>query len=358
MMKVRVARPEDDDKIITLQSRASLPGPFQVATQYEGSFFKALELQGSSPKVLVGEVDGEIVGAGAVTLRKAYLTGVPNTIAYLSSLMLAPKARGSSLLARGYQLFREIQAEGISTPCCITAIMRNNTYAIDLLTSGRGGLPQYRFVGGYKTSVLGAFKTYVPDKDFLIIPGNQAGPEVILQCLERYGQCKDLFPVLGQWGEARTLSPEDFLVAFHGSAPVGVVALWDQQSLRRLVVEKYPRSLRLASIMGKFVGMITGDSLLPTEGQPFAPTYLSSIAVKDNDCRIFHALVKAALTRTKRQGRPLLIAGLFEEDPLQDAIKSFLHLSMYSNIYAVSWDRSDKTILNSDRIKYLDVGSL
>jgi hypothetical protein len=151
---------------------------------------------------------------------------------------------------------------------------------------------------------------------------------------------------------------EDFIVVFQGSEPVGVVALWDQSSFRRMVVKDYSGIMRLAGILDRIVGQFTRAPLLPEKGKPFAPRYLSCVAVKGNDPEIFAALLGEAVTRMRGRKENLLIAGFFENDRLCTVLNAYFHLPLYSNIYAVDWDGTAHTAFGAGRDCYLDAGSL
>ena len=188
--------------------------------------------------------------------------------------------------------------------------------------------------------------------------------DAVFHCLERYGKQKDFSPVYKRrdWltgtGILKGIRPEDFLVASRGSEPVGCVALWDQSPFRKLVVRGYSKGMQLAGMVDRAVGKITGAPLLPVPDKPFAPLYLSCVAVKGADPMLFQAILSAALNRMRERKQRLLVAGFFEEDRLCTAIDTFFHIPMYSNIYTVSWNGPAEADTGTARERYLDVGSL
>lgn len=363
-MNVRLGRQSDDAGLGQMMSRIVMPGSTSISYSYVGSFFSALEAEGYDQRTLVGERSGTIVAAGSVTKRKVFLQGKPVEVGYLASLRIAPDARGSSLLARGYRLLGELQQTELQLPFYLTSIMRNNDAALRLLTSGRVGLPNYRLVGGYKTAVIPIFRNYPRLKDVSLLGGEETGIDHIFHCLEQYGSAKDCFTVFDRQelsqgdGMMKGIKLEDFIVAFKGSEPVGVVALWDQSSFRKMVVRDYSGGMRLASILDQFIGKFTGSPLLPEKEKPFAPRYLSCVAVKDNDPEVFDALLAETVTQMRVRKEKLLIAGFFEVDRLCTVLNAFFHIPFYSNIYAVDWDGKAHATFGASRNCYLDAGSL
>lgn len=363
-MGVRIARPGDDAAIAELLSRTVMPGAISISCQYENSFFTSLEIEGGNPRVVVGEQSGRVVGVGSITTRNVYLRGEPTEIGYLATLRLAPEARGSTLLARGYRILGEIHDQELRLPFSLTSIMKDNRQAIRVLTSGKAGLPRYNYVAGYKSAVIPVLRAYDLPRDIGIVRGDEAGPDALFHCIELYGGQKDFSPVyrreewLAGTGMLKGLRPEDFLVAFRGAEPVGCVALWDHSPFRKLVVRGYSGAMKIAGMVDRSVGKITGAPLLPVPGRPFAPLYLSCVAVKDDDPVLFRAILAAALTRMRERKQRLLVAGFFEHERLGTVVDSFFHVPMYSNIYTVSWNGSAEVLTETARERYIDVGSL
>lgn len=363
-MKVRLGRQGDDAALAQMMSQVVMPGSTRISYCYEGSFFNSLEAQGHDQRTLVGERSGTIVAAGAVTKRTIYLRGKPVEAGYLASLRIAPDARGASLLSRGYRLLKELQETELQAPFYLTSIMRDNDVALRLLTSGRAGLPRYCLVGGYKTAVIPVFRNYPRSKRFSFLNGDDAGIDPVFHCLEQYGSTKDFFTRFDRQelaqgtGMLQGMRLEDVIVAYKGGVPVGVVALWDQSSFRRMVVSGYSGGLRLAGILDRIAGKFTGAPLLPVKGAPFAPRYLSCVAVKNNDPELFGALLVEAVRRMQSRKEKLLIAGFFEADRLCAVLDAFFHIPFYSNIYAVDWDGKAEGLFGAGRDRYLDAGSL
>lgn len=363
-LTVRLAQPADDAGIVELMSKVVMPGKIAMSYCYKPSFFSALEAEGHNVKVVVGEQAGIIVGVGTITTRKVYLQGNPIEIGYLASLRLTPELRGGPLLARGYHLFQELHRKELRLPFYLTSIMRSNSAIRSVLTSGKGGLPDYRFLAGYKTAVLPVLRKYAPQRGFTMVRGDEAGIDAVFTCFERYGRKKNFFTVyeredwLNSKGMLKGMRPEDFIVAFSGPVPVGVVALWDQSSYKKLVVRDFSGSMEISSGLAALIGKLTGRPILPVKNAPFAPVYLSCVAVKDNDSKVFSALLTEALNRMRERKKMLLVAGLFESDVWWSVINSYWHLPYYSDIYTVNWygDRSDAVGPESE--KYLDAGSL
>jgi hypothetical protein len=96
---------------------------------------------------------GRIFGFGCRSLRELYVNGQPTVVGYLSSLRVLPEYRNRGLVARGYAFFRRLHADG-RTPFYLTTIAEGNETALQILTSGRAGLPMYHAAGRYHTIAI------------------------------------------------------------------------------------------------------------------------------------------------------------------------------------------------------------
>ena len=93
---------------------------------------------------------GRIIGFGCRSFRDVYINGRPEVVGYLSSLRVLPEHRNFGLVARGYAFFRELHGDG-RVPFYLTTIAAGNRTALNVLTSGRAGLPVYHPAGTYHT---------------------------------------------------------------------------------------------------------------------------------------------------------------------------------------------------------------
>ena len=144
----RRATPDDGEGLVSLFDVCPMGSSIQLVMQRQPDFFAAAEVQVEDVEIVVGERKDpqEIVASFAAGRRQVYLDGHCKQVRYLSDLRIHPDCRGGTLLARGYRYLRQnIFAPG---EWAQTMVLEDNRAALDLLTSGRAGLPHYVPAGG------------------------------------------------------------------------------------------------------------------------------------------------------------------------------------------------------------------
>ncbi|MFH1022809.1 MAG: hypothetical protein V1809_05420 [Planctomycetota bacterium] len=363
----RLAIPADDCAIRAFLRRQTMPGPVEISFTYEPDYFRALEVQGEHPRVLLGESEGRILAIGVMAGRSVYLNGRPECVGYLSSLRLDETIRHSTALARGYRLLRRIHDVNHPNIFYLTTILEKNMAARRTITSGRAGLPVYQELGRYRTLLYPAFRrraARVP-KNVTMVRGNAVGAKALAEFLNRTGSRRQFYPVYTRElieksdGLLRGLFPEDFLVAQQDGRVKGILALWNQFSFRQYVITRIPPHLRPLTITTNTIGRLAGWTGWPVTGQPLNIVLAACVAVEDDDLPTFALLLRAALCETRRRGIPFLACGLTEDDPLLPAATMPIHLTLRSRIYAVYWRDPPETLHTLDRRPmHLELGSL
>ena len=134
--------------------KTPMGGTVSVTFQHKPSYFRAAPTDGPFRQVIVCRetLSRHIVGFGLGGSARLYINGEPRDIGYLGSL--PPCSRSIATWgAQGYAFLRELHADG-RTPLYLTTIAEGNEKAIEVLTSGRAGLPRYHFAGLYHTAVF------------------------------------------------------------------------------------------------------------------------------------------------------------------------------------------------------------
>src|SRR5579864_209997 len=153
--RVELAAEPDDADLRHILAQTPMPGNIAVSFRREPNYFAGAEVDGHFRQVVAGrDLDtGRLIGFGSRSIRRLYLNGEPADVGYLSALRLLPEHRNLGLLARGYAYFRKLHGDG-RTPIYLTTIAEGNDRALELLTSGRAGLPAYHPAGRYHTLAI------------------------------------------------------------------------------------------------------------------------------------------------------------------------------------------------------------
>jgi hypothetical protein len=359
---VRLAGPDDDAEIRAVLRRNAMTGAMSLAFAHEPSFFAAIEVEGDDPRVVVGERGDRLVGIGLMTRRRVYLHGEPADVGYLSSLRADVEERRGLGVARGYRLMQQVHRQDGRVPFYLSTVMEDNTAAREALTSGRGGLPNYREIGRYRSVAIPLLRQRAPGVPGLrMVTGETVGATALADFLNRVGREKQFYPVYtagdleAPGGLLRGLRPIDFLVALVGDEIAGTLAVWDQLAFRQHIVTGYAGGLRR---LRPWINLLTGAlgcRLLPRSGMPVRSLAAACIAVRGDDPAVFRALLQHVLHENAGRERDLLLVGLAVGDPLLPVAEEPWHIALNSRMYTVSWDGQPEV---GGRVPYLELGSL
>lgn len=343
-MIVRLATYDDDVALTALMESVAMPGPLRLAFGCRPSFFQALRVAGGAPLVCVAEQHGDIVAAGAVTSRKVFFNGRVAALRYLSALRVAPQARGSAALARGFTCLREALA-GQPGDVTLTSIMRENTNAVRVLTGGRAGLPPYEPLCGCVTRVMAAGRAVKEGRSNHHEVAAGAGVHEIAGFIHRHGPARNFFPVCGPEdldgrvdGAFPGLTADDFLVARDDGGILGIMACWDVTRFRQALVSGYDGWLRWARPWLNLGARWSGGPSLPRAGAALGLAYAALTLIPDNNPAVLRGLLDAALAWTRRRGRGYLVMALSASDPLAGGCAGLAQREMHSRIFRVHFE--------------------
>ena len=352
----RLAFPSDDKALRNLLRRNRMPGSISLSMCNDPSFFEAIEVEGSRSKVVVCEDSGEIVGMGVISERDVFVNGIPEKMGYISRLRLDKDYRSGTQLKRGYQYFKAIHEKHFNLPSYLTTILESNTHAVDTLTSGRAGLPDYKKISGYSTLAIPTLPRLKHSSSLIkIVNGKDIGVDTVIEHLQRFGKRKQFYPVYkkeditGHEGILRGLNLSDFFVAKEGNSIKGIIALWDQRAFRPNIVESYSGLLKYFRKPFKF---------LPPAHSVVPALHAACIAIENNDSSIFKALLRHVLAETRNRDAGLLLLGFAENDSLLKVSNKFLHIKIKSSIYSVTWNSPQPFEVENTMVPYLELGSL
>ncbi len=361
----RKGEPADDSALKEMLRENAMPGSISLSMRYEPSLFQAIDVERGKTHVAVCEDAGRIVGMGVISEREVFLHGKPCRAGYLSRLRVKSTHRSSTVLARGYRYFKAIHNDEFNVPFYLSTILESNRHAVGMLTSGRGDLPVYRDIGGYISLVFPVVHHRRPafrGSRIQVINGVEAGAELVVRCLHRYGKDKPFFPVYreeditGEGRELQGLFLSDFALAMDGDEAIGVMACRDRRRFQQIHVNSYSGAVRFARKPLNFLCGLAGYPPLPDLGETVSAMYCTGVAIRNDETEVFGKLLSHVLADASERGANFLVAGFSEKDPLLKRAAGRLHLEIRSRIYAVSWNGAQP--LAADEIPYLDPGSL
>jgi hypothetical protein len=366
--RFEVATPDDDADLRHVLAVTPMEGRIAVAFQREPSWFAGAVVDGRFRQVVACRDlrTGRIIGFGCRSVREVYVNGRPRLVGYLSSLRLLPEHRNLGLVARGYATFRELHGDG-RVPFYLTTIAAGNRPALNVLTSGRAGLPRYHPAGAYHTVAvaLPRRQTATPARKVSVRPAKAEDLPTVLDFLATVGPQRQFFPrlaasdFLSPEGTMRGLSFEQMLLAERRGRLVGTLAGWDQHSYRQTVVHAYNGWLRWVRPLYKAWDWLSDRPGLPQPGGAFHYLTGALPVVAEDDDNVFAALLEALRYRAAGGPWTHLLLGLHEADPLLRVAQRYRAECYVTHLFLVCWpDGEEARVAVDGRVPYLEAGSL
>ena len=361
-MIFRLATPSDDAQLRRVMQENVMPGHIRMIYAREPDFFAG---QADDTQTVVADHNGDIVGVGCRTCRRMYLNGRAQRFGYLSGLRLSPSAQHGTALARGYAFVKQLHGDG-QVPAYLTTIIHGNRHAREMLTSGRAGLPLYRYMGRYLTQVFPVRKRLVPAKPkdpFAIGRATDVAAADLSAFLAAEGAKRQFFPVCGVNGEAsgllKQVGVDNVLVAQEGGEIVGTMAIWDQGQHRQHIVAGYSRLFRCLVPLANLFLRLRRCHALPLTGQHVRYATVALICIRHNDPRVFRALFQRIMAKASAAGLHQLALGMHERDPLVACLRKRFRVVYRSGLYLVSWEDSPLCrSLDNALVPYMELGTL
>lgn len=363
-----VATPADNAGLQRFSLEAAMPGAIRFSFDRTPDYLAALCVEGRQSEVLVCRENqtGRLVATGHRSVKPAFVDGKPEVLGYLSGLRVDPTARSGQLLGRGYAFLRALHAK---RPACLylTTIMEDNRTAKEVLVSGRLGLPVYHDLGWFCCMAVGlnGRDQGRSDDEVCVRPATPADGPAVVEFLNREGRSRQFFPEYkvedfgSPGGLLAHLEWKDVFLAFRASELAGVLAAWDQRSLRRWRVTGYAPWLCVLRGPLNLVARLRRMPLLPKPDSTPEYFILSLVCIRQDDRSVFHTLLDTIL-RQMRAHYGFFLAGLHERDPLLPQLLARPHVALPSRLYAVAWEDCIETVqkLDPQRVPYLELGAL
>jgi hypothetical protein len=365
---IRLASRSDDADLRRFVREADMEGRVRVSFPREPSYFDALEVEGRDSEVVIAREtgSGRLVGMGTGAAKPAYLNGVPRPLGYLSGLRVAPAYRNGLVLVRLYRTAKE-RVEQHGVPLLLTTIVEDNTKAVEILTSGKCGLPVYGDFGRLVTMAVSLRQR----NPFAWSPGLRVRPATpddtaeVVEFLTREGMRRQFYPVYEEGdftspgGLLRGLSIGDVFLAFEDGSLVGTAAAWDQRGFRQCRITGYGGTLGRVRLLYNVLARLSRYPALPEPGSDLDQAFVALVAVKGDRAPILSTLLADVFDSVKARGLSLFTIGFHERDPLSDAMRGVRHFDYTTRVFVAHWEsaRGDFERLD-DRVPYLELGAL
>ncbi len=332
-----VASGRDEAEIRRLLRDNPMPGRISLSLEREPDYFADARMPGESKQTIIAREGGRVVCTGSCTLRRRFVNGVPRRVGYLGGLRLDARHAGRfDLLRRGYDFFRELQADE-PADFYFTSIATDNARARAVLERGLPGLPAYEFIGDFVTRLLPTNLSPAREHEKGNRPGSWAEQVAMLNQQNRRHQ----FAPCWSDAELAALHPLGLdLADFHritSGVEFASAGIWDQRIFKQTVIRGYASPLKQARPLLNIARRFTGGIRLPAMGETLANAFILNLTASENQKEVVQ-LLKLLLGIAAGRGIELLTLGLAANDPrLRWVRRHFRGREYHSRLYLVHW---------------------
>jgi len=338
-IEIRQADEADNEELIALTRMTPMDGAISLRIDREPDFFALLRLRGQS-KVLVAARGRQVIGCISVALRAAYISGVPETIAYIGDMKVHPSFSGSPIAVR---LIKALEADmrlaGIDIGFCVAA---DGNRRVMPLFEGRLGMPRWIRLGRFLVNGLlpSPFKSH--SKGYFIDAAEAADMPAITSLVDRFYRSRQFAPQLGEDEIAPALPniPEEpfprTFVARAGQRVVATLTLCDTAAVKRNVLLNAPASLKAALALLRVAAAPFRGFHVPEMGQALRLLTARYVACEDGQHPALEALLALGRAEAFRHGFSFLMLGLHERDPLRSLVRRIPRFTFSSLAFATS----------------------
>ena len=336
-LSVRPAGPGDHAALEELFRATSMGSSIRLNFERDPDYFAGARVQAAEPCVWAAfDKSGRAAGMLSAGRRRVRVGGGEREMRYLCDLRIHRDWQRSTLLSRGFRLLkREVFAPG---EWAQTLVLEDNLRAIELLSSRRAGLPEYRPAGSYLTWLLPS-QAVAADPAIPVRRAKRSDLPEMQRVHDDSTRRRSFAPVLDfheLGGPAwRDLAIEDFLVAEKGGRIAGMLGRWDQSAFQRLRIAGYSQALSLLRPLWNAGTLVSGGVALPKPGDTLPLVKATAVACHDDDPAILRALLAGAL---RDDDGKLLLVGMSAADPLAAALQGLRGRQDRGRHFLVGWE--------------------
>ena len=337
--QIRRAIEDDNEGLLALTRATPMAGTIALRIDRDPDFFALLRMRGESI-VYVALQGSEVVGSISAALRTVYISGEPETAAYVGDMKVHPRFSGSRIALNLTQtLEAHLRSAGIDLGVCVVA--DGNRRAMPLL-AGRLGITRWVSMGRFLV------------KELLPSPfeGSAGGYRIEL------AEAKDLTSItalLNQFHRSRQFAPRlteseiiapgcsggegaysRTLVARRDSRIVATLSLLDTATVKRNVLLGIPPSARAAVALLRLMAAPFPGFCVPRIGHPLRILTVRHFACEGGHEQALGSLIRRARCEAFHNRFTFLLLGLHESDPLCHLLQGMPGFTFTSLAFATS----------------------
>jgi hypothetical protein len=356
-IEIRVADQTDNEGLLALSRITPMEGAISLRIERDPDFFALLRLRGRS-KVFVAVRGHEVIGCVSAASHTVYLSGVPETIAYIGDMKIHPSFSGSRVSIRLLAALRaDLHQSGIDVCFCVAA---DGNQRVMPLFEGRLGLPRWVSLGRFLVDGLLPSPFHNGSKHYDVEPAQSTDVPAVSLLLDRFHRSRQFAPQLEEDEVARTIfrSPEvpcsKTFVARTGQRVVAAITLCDIGPLKRNVFLNAPTVLK--SVLGvlRLAALPFRGFHVPSRGEALRLLSVRHFVCEEGHEASLPVLLSLARTEAFRDRFSFLMLGLHERDPLRSLVRRIPRLTFSSLGFCTSLGEPSRLKALSQGIPFED----
>jgi GNAT superfamily N-acetyltransferase len=342
---IREAVEGDNETLLALTRSTPMAGSISLRIHRDPDFFALLRLRGEG-KVYVAVREREVIGCISAALRTAYVSGVPETVAYVGDMKVHPRFSGTRIALRLIQTL-EAHLRSVGIDLCFSVVADGNQRVMPLF-EGRLGIPRWASLGRFLVDELIPSPFLGRSRQHCIESAEAADLPAIAMLLDHFQRSRQFAPQLSKDDLARTLSGQreepfsKMLVARNRGSIVATLSLHDTREVKRNVLIDASASLRCALALLRIAAAPLPGFRVPRIGEPLRVLYARFVACEEGHGQALQALVAMARAEAFRRRFTFLVIGLHERDPLRSLVRGLPRFTFSSLALATSLTRPDR----------------
>jgi hypothetical protein len=296
-------------------------------------FFALSRLQGEGAKVCVVEAEpshenggGRLAASGALaSFPRLFVNGEVRQASYASDLKVLPKRRKGMMVKRVYDFLTTWGLEQ-GWDLGFTTVMAGNEAMAPIL-SGKGGLVPYRHVATMRNFTVQFLLPKRGPKGVTVRAATLADvPEMVtawnrIQAPRHFAPAWDAESLIAGFA-APGRGIEHFRLAFRGDQLVGMLSLWDQEAIKRMVVLGFSPEMARMRRWYNPLARLMRLTPVPGVGQALPYFYATDLAAERPED--LEALLVSVYNERRSAGSLFFNVMIDVKDPLMAALDGFM----------------------------------
>lgn len=338
-IEIRPANESDNASLLALTRATPMGGTIALRIDRDPDFFALLRMRGEYI-VYVAVRGREVIGCISAALRTVYISGVPETAAYVGDMKVHPSFSGSRISLRLIQAL-ESYLRSVGVDLCFSVVADGNRRAMPLF-EGRLGIPRWISLGRFLVEGLAPSPWHSRSVRYSMERARAADLPAIAKLLDAFHRSRQFAPQLAGEEIAASLPAGDgdlfprSFVARSGSNVVASLTLDDVASAKRNVLLGAPSLLRGALALLRLAAAPFPGFRVPRVGDSLKVLSVRYAACEDGHTGALQSLLKLARAEAFRHRFTFLSFGLHERDPLRSLVSGIPRFTFSSLALATS----------------------